>query len=155
MKKVLLLGLILAVGLLGLSSCNQVVRPLEGTWTVTSSPTGPGLDRDLGNGTITLSFVAEQFGLEVYTGTATVDDGRFGPYDYIVEAVDWTGLIGFGVTIEMYQTDDATPDTDYIQLDDAGYSGGGTLSGTYAGNTFSRYDGGDKDIGIGNFTATK
>jgi len=153
MKKLPLFGLLLVAVLVGLSSCTMVARPLEGTWTVTSTPTSAGTDRDLGNGTITLSYFAEFMGVELYTGTAIFDDGRFGPYSYIVEASDWTGWLGSGVTIEMNQADDVDPDTDYIEIDDAGYTGGGTLSGTYQG--WARYNGGDKDIGNGTFTATK
>ncbi len=150
MKKFLLIGLVLATGLILLSSCTPVAHPLDGTWTVTSTDTVAGTDRILGDGTITLNYLASAFGVEAYTGTASFGGGA---YDYIVEASDWTGWLGFGVTIEMNEASDADPDADHITLDDSAWTGGATLSGTYDGT--GAYNGGAKDIGNGTFTATK
>ena len=147
-KRILLLGLLLAAVLVGLSNCTMVSRPLEGTWSVVSS-LDPTAARVLGNGTITLSFLAEPLpGWEVYTGSGTLA----GIYDYIVEVLY---IEGFGLSIEMYEDDGLDdPDFDYIVLDDASYSGGGSMSGGYSG--MGEYDtAGSKDIGAGTFTATK
>jgi len=145
MKRFILLGLILTAGLIGLSSCTEVARPLEGTWTVDSTEIGGGA-RVLGDGTVTLSFLTEAIGMEFYTGTGTFVGGVF---DYIVEAVYWPG---FGVTIELSEVGDT--DSDYVSLEDMAYSGGGTMTGDYAGvGEYAAFA--TKDIGDGTFTATK
>ena len=148
MKKLPLFGLLLAAALIGLSSCTMVARPLEGTWTVDSTEVVSGA-RVLGDGTITLNYLGEPLpGWEVYTGSGTFS----GIFDYIVEVLY---IEGFGLSIEMYEDDGLDdPDFDNIVLDDASYAGGGSMSGSYSG--MGEYDTiGTKDIGTGNFTATK
>jgi len=147
-KRILLLGLLLAAALIGLSSCTMVARPLEGTWTVDSTEMTPGGDRVLGDGTITLSYLGEVFGIEIYTGSGTfVGD----VYDYIVEASYWPG---FGVSLEFSEVGDT--DFDYVALEDMSYAGGSSMTGDYVGmGDYANGSTGGKEIGDGTFTATK
>ncbi len=147
MKKYLLLGLVLFACLATLSSCKLVVRPLEGTWTVTSLEVTSGA-RVLGNGTITLSFLSEVPGLgwEAYSGSGTFTGGVF------VYNAEGLYIPGFGVTIELSETGEVDPNK--ISLDDNTFAGGSTLIGTYAGTgVYGSLQ--TKDIGAGTFTATK
>ena len=147
MKRFLLLGLILVAGLIGLSSCTEVVRPLEGTWTVDSTETIAG-DRVLGDGTITLSYVGALGGWEVYSGSGSFTGGIF---DYVAEALY---IPGFVLAIEL--SEDGDTDDDYIGLDDNTYSGGNTMSGAYTGwGEYSSATTTGRDIGSGSFTATR
>jgi hypothetical protein len=147
-KKSVLFGLILAAGLILLSSCTEVAKPLEGTWTVTSVETRAGA-RTLGNGTITLDFATEFIGIEVYTGTGTFVSGTF---DYLATASWWPGVTP-GVDIKLYEIGQ-DPDVDAIELVDLTYTAGNTLSGDYSG--IGVYlNGAGTDIGDGTFTATR
>ncbi len=145
MKKYLLLGLVLFACLATLSSCKLVVRPLEGTWTVTYSEVTSGT-RVLGNGTVTLSYSGELMAIEIYTGSGSFVSGT---YDYIAAGTYWPG---FGSAIQLHEVGDT--DSDYITLEDMAYAGGSTMSGSYSG-TGAYASGGGKNVGAGTFTATK
>jgi hypothetical protein len=150
MRKLLLLGLLLAAVFAGLSGCTMTSRPLEGTWTVDSIEDSDG-NRDLGDGTITLSFDGEFFGIESYSGTAVFDGDGTESWSYTAE-VDYWPDSGFGITIELSEPGDESGET--IDLYDSTYSGGSTISGVYYG--WVDYSFGEvKDIGEGTFTAIK
>jgi hypothetical protein len=150
MKRILLLGLVLAVGLLGLSSCNtdgSGAGSMAGTWTLNSTQTAAG-DVLLGDGSFSLSYVGEfnvLLTFELYTGTGTI-----GGVDY---SVDLTYLPTFqSVSISIYVPPE-DPEFDSIDLEDSSYTGGTTLDGTYTGS--GKYATSGTDIGEGTFIATQ
>ena len=149
MKRILLLGLVLAVSLLGLSSCNTGSGggALAGSWTLDTTQTAAG-DDVLGDGSFNISFVGEftiLFTVEFYTGTGTI-----GGVDYSVN-VSYSPDFQ-SVTISLYVPPE-DPEFDSIDLDDISYTGGTTLDGDYMG--WGKYATSGTDIGEGTFIATK
>jgi hypothetical protein len=151
MKRFLLLGLVLAVGLLGLSSCKTDGNAglMEGTWSLDSTQTSGGA-RVLGDGNFTLTYTGEItfiWVIEVYTGSGTI-----GGFDYIVDAAYIPSLQT--ATISLHEAGE-NPDDHYIELTDDSYSGGNTMDGDYTGGAGDYLTGQFKDIGEGTFTATQ
>ncbi len=152
MKRFLLLGLVLAVGLLSLSSCKTDGNNagfMEGTWSLDSTETTAGT-RVLGDGNFTLTYTGEVtfiWVFEMYTGSGTI-----GGEAYIVDAAYIPGLQQ--ATISLHQSGE-NPDNHYIDLTDISYSGGNTMDGDYTGGSGDYLTGQPKDIGGGTFTATQ
>ena len=150
MKRILLLGLVLAVSLLGLSSCNTGSGggALAGTWTVDSTEVTGG-SRVLGDGSFNITYVGEVtflFIFELYTGTGTI-----GGQAYSVDLAYVPDLQQ--VSISLYEPPEDS-ETHYIELSDISFTGGSSMDGEYEG--YGDYDtAGTKDIGDGTFTATK
>lgn len=110
MKKLLLFGLVLAVVLLGLSSCKTGGNAgfMEGTWSLDSTQTTAGT-RELGDGNFTLTYVGEVtfiWVFELYTGSGTI-----GGVAYNVEAAYSSDLQTGSISLSESGED---PDTHYI-----------------------------------------
>jgi len=151
MKRLLLLGLVLAVGLLGLSSCKTDGNAgfMEGTWSLDSTETTAGT-RVLGDGNFALTYVGEVtliWVFELYTGSGTI-----GGVAYLVDAAYSPDLQQ--VSISLYEPGEDS-DNHYIDLTDDSYSGGNTMDGDYTGGLGDYLTGQPKDIGEGTFTATQ
>lgn len=151
MKKLFILGLVLAVGLLCLSGCNNGGSNkglMEGTWSFDSTETTQGT-RVLGDGNFTLTYMGELNAppiiMELYSGTGTI-----GGVDYDVGA----GYdIDSQMTVVALVEPGENPDNS-ISLVDYSYTGGKTMDGDYMGDG-DYATGQPKDIGEGTFTATQ
>jgi hypothetical protein len=151
MKRLFLLLLVLAVGLLGLSSCNNGESNkglMEGTWSLDSTETTAG-KRVLGDGNFDISYVGEvsvpPAVMEIYSGTGTI-----GGVDYDVAAgYDRDSQVAVVVLAEPGEDPDNS-----IGLLDYSYTGGKTIDGDYMGDG-DYATGQPKDIGEGTFTATQ
>lgn len=151
MRKLLILGFVIAAGLLGLSSCDtngSNAGLLEGTWSLDSTETTSGT-RELGDGNFTITYAGEVFFgvvFEMYSGTGTING-----VDYIVGVAYIPSMQTTAISLSEPGEDSADHS---INLEDNLYTGGKTMDGSYSGDG-DYANGQTKDIGEGTFTATQ
>jgi hypothetical protein len=154
MKKIALIALIIAVALLGLSSCKEDTSgALAGTWFLNSTETSGNVAAFLGDGSFNITYLTSTSfpflgTFEFYEGS-----GNINGVDYLVDATYSVDLQA--VQIKLYQSGE-DPNVDYIDLQvlSGSYSGGDSLNGTYEGEGLYA-DAQGQDIDSGTFTATR
>ncbi len=123
----LLIATLLVVSVILFTACEPpVVHPLDGNWNLTTTST---LGAGIGNGTVTLNFLASDSGIDLYQGSATVNGVDFDAMAMMNPAMSTENMF--------LELADPADETNYItfygthadDLISGEYDGGGTYAG--------------------------